>query len=682
MKDYYNASTLYVSYSTGSDSYTGLSPFEDGLNNGPFKTLEHALDFVGVLRYDGILQPYTIKLMDDVYPVSKTITLEKSRDWPFALIPHNVTVEPYGEERVTLLGGERIEGFGPASFNGVSCLCASVPRAKDGWTFTDLYVNGHRAKSTRYPAEGFLSPESVENPGTELFDSSDWIIVREGDLPDDIDFTGAVLSYEHLWIDEHTAVKSYDPVTRKLVFESASRFTIAIDGYMPYYIENLPFTFRNPGEWYLDAAEGKLYYIPEEGEDAASLTAYAPVVSRLLDIVGTPEAPADGLRFRRLRFACTKGDYQSIGIPDGHKQTADSAYKQGKAYASDMQSCSGMHGAINLTYAENCTFTDCEITLVGNHGIRMGHGCVGNLIEKCHFHTLGAGGVLISGGLADYEPHTYARYNRILDCHIENGGLRHLCGCGVAIIHGSHNEVSHCEIHDFFYTGISVGFVWGYVANASHHNRLTRNHIYNLGKGRLSDMGGIYLLGPQTGTLLEGNLIHDVTCRRYGGWAIYTDEGSSYMTVENNICYNCSSNCYHQHYGLLNTIRNNIFAFSREPLLCMGRREARLGLIIEGNIFLSDGEAAYMGMNRAMFSADRNLFWNTAKQGSLPYVKTNEGIVSTDERVSVYGQDEHSIVADPLFADAQHYDFTLSPSSPAFGIGFKPLDLSDVGPRE
>ena len=194
-------------------------------------------------------------------------------------------------------------------------------------------------------------------------------------------------------------------------------------------------------------------------------------------------------------------------------------------------------------------------------------------------------------------------------------------------------------------------------------------------------MGGIYLLAPQPGTVVEGNLIHDVKCKVYGGWALYTDEGSSYITVENNVCYNCSSNCYHQHYGQFNVLRNNIFAVSGEELVKLSRREARLGLIVEGNIFYSNGSAAYGNPTSATLSSDRNLYWNT-KKPECPVTNGWDGVVNADAVQATFGFDENSKVADPLFRDPENGDFTLAENSPALALGFRPIDLTNVGHKE
>ncbi|MGW5366412.1 hypothetical protein [Actinopolymorpha pittospori] len=71
-------------------------------------------------------------------------------------------------------------------------------------------------------------------------------------------------------------------------------------------------------------------------------------------------------------------------------------------------------------------------------------------------------------------------------------------------------------------------------------NLIAYNHLHHLGQGLLNDMGRVYLLGEQPGTVVRGDLIHDVECANYGGWGIYLDEGSSHVVVEGNICHDMS----------------------------------------------------------------------------------------------------------------------------------------------
>jgi len=47
-----------------------------------------------------------------------------------------------------------------------------------------------------------------------------------------------------------------------------------------------------------------------------------------------------------------------------------------------------------------------------------------------------------------------------------------------------------------------------------------------------------------------------------------------------------------------------------------------------------------------------------------------------------HGQDLHSLIADPLLIDPALGNFSLRPHSPALRIGFEPIDMSTVGPRD
>jgi hypothetical protein len=198
-------------------------------------------------------------------------------------------------------------------------------------------------------------------------------------------------------------------------------------------------------------------------------------------------------------------------------------------------------------------------------------------------------------------------------------------------------------------------------------------------------MGGIYLLGKQYGTVVRNNYIHDVTSAHYGGWAIYTDEGSTGIIIENNICHDTSDNIYHQHYGSMNTVRNNIFAFSKCEPVAASRPELHTGIIVEGNIIITNGtpvfREGYSEKDKGctqMIAAKNNMIFDVGCREPKA-LKVGGEEYSFDECKKIFGVNFEAIVENPLFQNLENRNFTLQENSPAYKIGFKPIDMSDVG---
>ena len=272
----------------------------------------------------------------------------------------------------------------------------------------------------------------------------------------------------------------------------------------------------------------------------------------------------------------------------------------------------------------------------------------------------------------------------ISDNLIERCGRRYLSACGILVKNSFNCKITHNHITDLFYTGISVGWTWGYKPNVSRDNLISKNHIHNIGQGVLSDMGGIYLLGAQPGTVVSYNLIHDVKSLEYGGWAIYNDEGSSGITVENNVCYDVSENCYHMNYGTSNLIRNNIFAKAGCEIMRVTLPEKHLGNIYENNIIYTSGVPVHRfekpQLDDPNFICRNNLIFDSERKENVVYI--NEDGFRNISEIKEKGMEEGSVVADPLFRDPENGDFALSENSPAFSVGFVGFDISDVGIRK
>ena len=453
-----------------------------------------------------------------------------------------------------------------------------------------------------------------------------------------------------------------------------------------------------PGEWYLDRKAHNLYYYPLAGE--SEFVAVIPSLVTVLNVEGDADSGkwAEHIHFRGLTFSHTTWVLPRSSGPSGFSQA-------------DIR----MDGAVRLLDARECLFEGCEITAIGNYGFEIGPGCSENRILHCDIHDLGGGGFLIGPKIRppsdkvnpnrqDFppvleHPSDACSHNEIADCRIYDGGRYYHCAVGIWIGQSPDNHVHNNEIYDFYYSAISSGWTWGYGRALATGNRFEYNLIHHIGRRRdgdgpvLSDLGGIYTLGDQTGTVIRHNVFHDIWAGKYGGWAIYCDEGSRNILIENNLAYRCRHSCFDQHYGKDNIIRNNIFAFADTSVVMLARAQAHTGFVLTNNILLSDGTPIYAGgyefkvNTRGAFKADHNLVWSTTgqvlgAQDRFPsrLYEPNESVLSW-EQWQALGYDQHTIIADPGFKDPANGDFRLSESSPAIKIGFKPFALDKAGPR-
>ena len=196
-------------------------------------------------------------------------------------------------------------------------------------------------------------------------------------------------------------------------------------------------------------------------------------------------------------------------------------------------------------------------------------------------------------------------------------------------------------------------------------------------------MGAIYTLGIQPDTIISENIIYNVGCDEgdygYGGWGIYLDEGSSGITVEKNLVYDCSSQTFHLHYGKDNMIRNNIFAFGGEGQFKITRREDHNSLFLYNNILVGYDTPMYFETTALdWFKDNQNLYWDYSTYGKTVYSGESTDIFNSENIWGMYGRDYYNngTFADPLFMDIENRDFTLAENSPALKSGFEPWEYN------
>ena len=678
----------------GDDRWSGRRPaVNKGRTDGPFATLERARLAVRRLKGRGDLkQPVRVTLRGGTHFLRKPLVLGP-RDSGARAVVHQwrverpevpVTYAAHPGEEPIVSGGRRIAGWREERLQGRPVWVADLPEVKRGrWTFRQLWVNGERRLRPRLPRQGEFRVERLINKGNDAMPwrgGNNRFIYRKGDLRADWrNLRQVEIVAMHVWYESRMWVRAVNEKKRLVTLDRKSQGRL-IESHIggirgaPYYVENV-FEALEPGTWYLDAPAGRLYYMPLEGEKMDSAEVIAPVQECLVRIEGDAEKEkfVEAVHFEGLVFS--------------HNEWHPREKRGGWG-----QAANGVPGAVAAGGARDCSFTRCRFVHLGTYGLALEGGCRDVRIQGNELADLGAGGIKVwhlgpkeTEARPQRPPYVHGcRRITVADNHIHHGGLEFLSAVGVLVGRCSGNRILHNHIHHLYYTGISVGWTWGYGdENNAYGNIIEYNHVHDIGQGLLSDMGGIYTLGQAQGTRIRFNLFHGVTCRNYGGWGIYPDEGSTDLLIENNLVYRCNTAGFHQHFGKRNVVENNIFAFGGQAQFQQTRGEEHLTVIFRRNVVYFERGDVISGneppgfmqghYSPANICFERNLYFAT--RGAVQFLRMPL------QEWQAKGFERGSLMADPHFVDATKDDFRLRPESSAFALGFKEFDLSAVGPR-
>jgi hypothetical protein len=614
-------------------------------------------------------KPVRIVVEDGVHPISETITLGKDDS--------QVT---WSGKNAVFMAGKPITGWQQVKERDLpspsNLWKATLP--DKAWKFEQLWINGRRATLARSPNKGYhhitaavgagVFPDLKENMNFHAFS----IPAEQFDVLKAIpqaERNDVLLTVTHAWAVGQCRIKALNDEALAVQIKGRARYPfVEFELDQRFWMENYRAALDAPGEWFLDKVKGEVLYLPLPGEDMTKAEVIAPVVTKFIAMKG-----AHDVRFEGISFQYSQHLYPADGLHDGQAATTSD-------------------GCIEIEDSRGIHFENCEVAHTGLHGIWFKNGCADSSVKHCHLHDLGGGGVYVgeTGRPADERVNHHIVVD---DCIIQHGGRLHPSACGVVFTHTQHCAVTHCDIGDFYYTGISAGWNWGYGDTASRETLVENNHIHHLGWAYLSDMGGFYGLGTSPGTIIRGNHVHHIASHRYGGWGLYNDEGATDTLMENNLVHDTWNAGFHQHYGYFNTVRNNIFAFGNSAQVQASRNEARLRFRYMNNIVVWDPASPLLdggewnwkffdkperGDPKDSLVFRKNLYWPT--DGKIPALLTKTKFTWDEWRKM--GRDAGSRFADPLFEDITKRDFRLKPGSPAEKLGFKPWDLTLAGVRK
>lgn len=478
-------------------------------------------------------------------------------------------IRSVGDEKVILSGGISINGWKKQGKVWVADVPAFNGRPLD---FRQLWVNGKKAVRAR-DVEDFEKMNricSVDEKNEILYVPA-VSIRRLIDNKGNLKAKYAEMVLHQMWCvanlrirsvevqGDSAAIRFHQPESRIQFEHLWPRPMVTTDGHnSAFYLTNARELQDVPGEWYHDMDARKVYYYPREGEKMQEAEVIVPAVETLVRVEGTVDRPVCHIRFEKITFSYTtwmrpseKGHVPlqaGMYLTDGYRIDP----KMQRNYLNHPLDNQGWLGrpaaAVRVVAAKQIDFERCRFEHLGSTGLDYEEAVQGGVVRGCLFRDIAGNGLLVgSFSPAAHETHLpYDPADRREVCtqqHINNCYFTEIgnedWGC-LAIAAGYVGDVNieHNEISEVPYSGISLGWGWTQTVNCMRNNRVHANLIHHYAK-HMYDVAGIYTLGSQPKSYVTENCVHSIYKPGYvhdpNHWFyLYTDEGSSFITVRDN----------------------------------------------------------------------------------------------------------------------------------------------------
>lgn len=559
-----HAATIYVA-TNGSDT-------NEGTEGKPLATLAMALRKARDLRRlndSSITNGIRIVIKGGVYYLSESIVL-RPEDAGTATSPTLVEAAP-GEQPI-FSGGTIVQGWKKLAANipGVSVQAkgklwvADVPLVGDRlFNFRQLWINNTkavRAKSVNgtqmqriigwnkkeescwIPTPKFSNIQNAK--GVEFFIHQWWAIaslrVKKMELHGD--------STKLFFHQPESKIQSEHPWPAPWISKET--------GNSAFYLTNAMQFLDEAGEWYLDVQQRKLYYWPRPQENLSTSTVVAPVLETLLKLEGNADRPVQHISFRGISFQHTGWlrPSEQGHVPHQNGLYMTEAYRLKPAGTADKKGLDNQAwigrpaAAVEINGADHISISQCRFEHLASTGLDFHKAVHRNTIAGNLFRDIGGNGMLV-GVYSDEATEIHLPYNPADEREVADGMIiannfvtnvtNEDWSCvGIGVGYARNTKVEHNEVEQVSYSGITMGWGWTPTANAMKNNRIAGNYIHHYGL-RNYDCAGIYTLSPQPNSVIEENAIDSIYKAPYAHlpshwFYLYTDEGSSYFTVQNN----------------------------------------------------------------------------------------------------------------------------------------------------
>lgn len=478
-------------------------------------------------------------------------------------------IRSVGDEKVILSGGISINGWKKQGKVWVADVPAFNGRPLD---FRQLWVNGKKAVRAR-DVEDFEKMNricSVDEKNEILYVPA-VSIRRLIDNKGNLKAKYAEMVLHQMWCvanlrirsvevqGDSAAIRFHQPESRIQFEHPWPRPMVTTDGHnSAFYLTNARELQDVPGEWYHDIDARKIYYYPREGEKMQEAKVIVPAVETLVRVEGTVDRPVCHIRFEKITFSYTtwmrpseKGHVPlqaGMYLTDGYRIDP----KMQRNYLNHPLDNQGWLGrpaaAVRVVAARQIDFERCRFEHLGSTGLDYEEAVQGGVVRGCLFRDIAGNGLLV-GSFSPAAHETHLPYDpadrrevctqqQINNCYFTEIGNEDWGCLAIAAGYVGDVNIEHNEISEVPYSGISLGWGWTQTVNCMRNNRVHANLIHHYAK-HMYDVAGIYTLGSQPKSYVTENCVHSIYKPGYvhdpNHWFyLYTDEGSSFITVRDN----------------------------------------------------------------------------------------------------------------------------------------------------
>jgi hypothetical protein len=658
---------LYV-WPGGSDAWTGrLATPNADRSDGPLHSLEAARDALRQLRCNGAMDGgATVVLCGGVHVRDRSFELT-AEDSGQADAP--IVYRAEAGQGVVLMGGREVSNWtrvtDPAVRSRLSKAAGDQVLVADlkalgisdygelksrGFARAtvssglELFFDDRPMTLARWPNDGFVTIAGTPAQGATKDEHGGDMgkleegFLYEGDRPrrwKDVSNLWVHGYWAYDWANSYERVELIDP-DKRLIKTAAPHGIYGFRTGQRFYFLNVLEELDSPGEWYLDAAAGLLYFWPP-----------APVASAkaFVSVVKEPLIRADDASYidiSGLTFQCGRDKAMEIRGGQGLRVSDCTINNMGS-------------DAVVIQGGREHQVAGCEIYDVGDAGIRAWGGDrktlapAGHAIDGNHLHRIG-------------------RWSRCYVPPIEIGGvgirathnlIHDLPHCGILFSGNDHliefNEIHHIAQETGDVGAIYTGRNWSFQGNVIRYNYI--HHMRGLGLGA----NAVYLDDLTSGTVVYGNVFYKVQLAVHIG-------GGRHNIVENNVFVDCDHAIGMDNRGAMKmqVWQDMVFKTMRHSLEEVDYTHppyaSRYPQLLELEPYYAGGEGIPPEGNKLI----RNICVGN-------WVREEPGPAWLELRDNLTQED-------PLFVNAAGGDFRLRPQSPALRLGFVAIPIEQIGP--